>query len=296
MDFVVLLKAAVMGIVEGLTEFLPISSTGHLILAGALLGLDDEKGKVFDIAIQTGAIFAVILVYWQKISRTVLDLPTDITARRFAANVAIAFLPAVVLGLLFGKQIKLYLFTPEVVASTFILGGLIILWVERKLKADSPSEVPHGGGAGATSSQAEQSSSRIHNVDDMTPLDALKVGLVQCLAMIPGTSRSGATIIGGMVLGLSRKAATDFSFYLAIPTLIGAGAYSLYKERALLTLADAPAFAVGLLFSFISAWVCVRWLLRYIASHSFVPFAWYRIVFGITVWLTAYTGWITWSP
>ena len=298
MDFVVLLKAAVMGIVEGLTEFLPISSTGHLILAGALLGLDDEKGKVFDIAIQTGAIFAVILVYWQKISRTVLDLPTDITARRFAANVVIAFLPAVVLGLLFGKQIKLYLFTPEVVASTFILGGLIILWVERKLKADSPSEVPHGGGAGAvaTSSQAEQSSSRVHNVDDMTPLDALKVGLVQCLAMIPGTSRSGATIIGGMVLGLSRKAATDFSFYLAIPTLIGAGAYSLYKERALLTLADAPAFAVGLLFSFICAWVCVRWLLRYIASHSFVPFAWYRIVFGITVWLTAYTGWITWSP
>ena len=298
MDFVVLLKAAVMGIVEGLTEFLPISSTGHLILAGALLGLDDEKAKVFDIAIQTGAIFAVILVYWQKISRTILDLPTDITARRFAANVVIAFLPAVVLGLLFGKQIKMYLFTPEVVASTFILGGLIILWVERKLKADSPSEVPHGGGAGAgaTSSQAEQSSSRIHNVDDMTPLDALKVGLVQCLAMIPGTSRSGATIIGGMVLGLSRKAATDFSFYLAIPTLIGAGAYSLYKERALLTLADAPAFAVGLLFSFISAWVCVRWLLRYIASHSFVPFAWYRIVFGITVWLTAYTGWITWSP
>ena len=296
MDFVVLLKAAVMGIVEGLTEFLPISSTGHLILAGALLGLDDEKAKVFDIAIQTGAIFAVILVYWQKISRTVLDLPTDITARRFAANVVIAFLPAVVLGLLFGKQIKMYLFTPEVVASTFILGGLIILWVERKLKADSPSEVPHGGGAGATSSQAEQSSSRIHNVDDMTPLDALKVGLVQCLAMIPGTSRSGATIIGGMFLGLSRKAATDFSFYLAIPTLIGAGAYSLYKERALLTLADAPAFAVGLLFSFICAWVCVRWLLRYIASHSFVPFAWYRIVFGITVWLTAYTGWITWSP
>jgi undecaprenyl-diphosphatase len=129
----------------------------------------------------------------------------------------------------------------------------------------------------------------------MTPLDALKVGFVQCLAMIPGTSRSGATIIGGMVLGLSRKAATDFSFYLAIPTLIGAGAYSLYKERALLSMADAPTFAVGLLFSFISAWVCVRWLLRYIASNSFVPFAWYRIVFGIAVWLTAYTGWITWS-
>jgi undecaprenyl-diphosphatase len=266
-----------MGTVEGLTEFLPISSTGHLILAGALLGLNDEKGKVFDIAIQTGAIFAVILVYWQKISRTVLDLPKDISARRFAANVLIAFLPAVVLGLLFGKQIKLYLFTPEVVASTFIVGGLIILWVEGRLKT-------------------AQASSLIQSVDDMTPLDALKVGLLQCFAMIPGTSRSGATIIGGMVLGLSRKAATDFSFYLAIPTLIGAGAYSLHKERALLSLADAPTFAVGLLFSFISAWVCVRWLLRYIASHSFVPFAWYRIVFGIAVWLTAYTGWITWSP
>jgi undecaprenyl-diphosphatase len=298
MDFVVLLKAAVMGIVEGLTEFLPISSTGHLILAGALLGLDDEKGKVFDIAIQTGAIFAVILVYWQKISRTVLDLPTDITARRFAANVVIAFLPAVVLGLLFGKQIKLYLFTPEVVASTFILGGLIILWVEQKLKANASSGLLHGDSAEnvLTSSAAEQPLARIQNVDDMTPLDALKVGFVQCLAMIPGTSRSGATIIGGMVLGLSRKAATDFSFYLAIPTLIGAGAYSLYKERELLSLADTPTFAVGLLFSFISAWVCVRWLLRYIASHSFVPFAWYRIVFGIAVWLTAYTGWITWSP
>ncbi len=298
MDFVVLLKAAVMGIVEGLTEFLPISSTGHLILAGALLGLDDEKGKVFDIAIQTGAIFAVIFVYWQKISRTVLDLPTDTTARRFAANVIIAFLPAVVLGLLFGKQIKLYLFTPEVVASTFIVGGLIILWVEQKLKANASSGLLHGDSAEnvLTSSAAEQPLARIQNVDDMTPLDALKVGFVQCLAMIPGTSRSGATIIGGMVLGLSRKAATDFSFYLAIPTLIGAGAYSLYKERALLSLADAPMFAVGLLFSFISAWVCVRWLLRYIASHSFVPFAWYRIVFGIAVWLTAYTGWITWSP
>jgi undecaprenyl-diphosphatase len=298
MDFVVLLKAAVMGIVEGLTEFLPISSTGHLILAGALLGLDDEKGKVFDIAIQTGAIFAVILVYWQKISRTVLDLPTDMTARRFAANVVIAFLPAVVLGLLFGKQIKMYLFTPEVVASTFIVGGLIILWAERKLKVDMPQDLlrVRSTEADATLALAEQPVSRIQNVDEMTPLDALKVGLVQCLAMIPGTSRSGATIIGGMVLGLSRKAATDFSFYLAIPTLIGAGAYSLYKERALLSLADAPTFAVGLLFSFISAWICVRWLLRYIASHSFVPFAWYRIVFGIAVWLTAYTGWITWSP
>jgi undecaprenyl-diphosphatase len=300
MDFVVLLKAAVMGIVEGLTEFLPISSTGHLILAGALLGLDDEKGKVFDIAIQTGAIFAVILVYWQKISRTVLDLPSDISARRFAANVVIAFLPAVVLGLLFGKQIKMYLFTPEVVASTFILGGLIILWVESQLNGSPSTELLQEGiGTTSDSSQSLNTSStsatsatsttsttsevrlvsRIESVDEMTAVDALKVGLVQCLAMIPGTSRSGATIIGGMVLGLSRKAATDFSFYLAIPTLIGAGAYSLY----------------GLIFSFISAWVCVRWLLRYIASHSFVPFAWYRIVFGVAVWITAYTGLVVWG-
>jgi undecaprenyl-diphosphatase len=138
-------------------------------------------------------------------------------------------------------------------------------------------------------------SARIHSVDDMTPWDALKVGLVQCIAMIPGTSRSGATIIGGMLLGLDRKAATDFSFYLAIPTLMGAGAYSLYKERALLSLADLPLFAVGLLFSFISAWVCVRWLLRYIASHTFTAFAWYRIAFGIVVLVTAHMGWVTWQ-
>src|SRR3954454_22290566 len=213
-----------MGVVEGLTEFRPVSSTGHLILAGALLGFDDEKAKVFDIAIQTGAILAVIIVYWQKIRDTLVALPTQKKARRFALNVLIAFLPAVVLGLLFGKAIKAHLFTPTVVASTFIIGGFIILWAERR---------PPG-------------SVRIENVDDMTPWDALKVGLVQCLAMIPGTSRSGATIIGGMLLGLSRKAATEFSFYLAIPTLIGAGAYSLFKERALLSAADLPLFAVGL--------------------------------------------------
>ena len=285
MDIVLLLKAAVMGVVEGLTEFLPISSTGHLILAGALLGMDDDKAKVFDIAIQTGAIFAVIIVYWQKIASTVLALPTQHEARRFALNVLIAFLPAVVLGLLFGKFIKAHLFTPTVVASTFIIGGFIILWVE---------------GWGRRNTEAAQEvhpndNARIVNVESMSPLDALKVGLVQCLAMIPGTSRSGATIIGGMLLGLSRKAATDFSFYLAIPTLMGAGAYSLYKERELLSMADAPVFAVGLVFSFLSAWVCVRWLLRYIASHSFIPFAWYRIVFGIVVLATAWTGTVTWA-
>lgn len=276
MDIALLIKAAIMGIVEGLTEFLPISSTGHLILAGALLGFDDEKAKVFDIAIQTGAIFAVILVYWQKIRDTVVALPTEKQAQKFALNVLIAFIPAVVLGLLFGKAIKENLFTPVVVASTFIIGGFIILWAEKR-------------------QEKNPAVARIHAVEDMTMMDALKVGLVQCLAMIPGTSRSGATIIGGMLLGLSRKAATDFSFYLAIPTLIGAGVYSLYKERALLSAGDVPMFAVGLVFAFISAWLCIRWLLKYIASHSFVPFAWYRIAFGIVVLLTAWTGAIHWG-
>ncbi|WP_310635540.1 undecaprenyl-diphosphate phosphatase [Delftia acidovorans] len=273
MDILLLVKAAIMGIVEGLTEFLPISSTGHLILAGSLLGFDDAKAKVFDIAIQTGAIFAVVLVYWQKIRSTVVDLPTSRQAQRLTLNVIIGFLPAVVLALIFGKFIKAHLFTPTVVATTFILGGFVILWAERR----------------------PASATRVQTVDEMTPLDALKVGLVQCLAMIPGTSRSGATIIGGMLMGLSRKAATDFSFFLAIPTLIGAGVYSLYKERALLSAADIPMFAVGLVFSFISAWLCVRWLLRYISTNSFVPFAWYRIAFGIIVLVTAFTGVVSWS-
>ena len=275
MDTALLIKAAVMGIVEGLTEFLPISSTGHLILAGALLELNDAKAKVFDIAIQTGAIFAVVLVYWQKIRDTVVGLSTEKQAQRLALNVLVAFMPAVILGLLFGKTIKAHLFNPVVVASAFIVGGFIILWAENRHK-NNPA------------------SARVEDADTMTLMDALKVGVVQCFAMVPGTSRSGATIIGGMLLGLSRKAATDFSFYLAIPTLMGAGAYSLYKERALLSLADLPMFGVGLLFSFLSAWVCIRWLLRYIATHSFVVFAWYRIVFGLLVLLTAHMGWVNW--
>jgi undecaprenyl-diphosphatase len=275
-EFALLIKAAIMGIVEGLTEFLPISSTGHLILAGALLGFDDDKAKVFDIAIQTGAILAVIIVYWQKIRDTVVALPTQKQAQRLAFNVLIAFLPAVVMGLLFGKAIKAHLFTPVVVATTFIIGGFIILWAEKR-----QSNVA--------------TAARIQDADDMTFMDAIKVGLVQCLAMIPGTSRSGATIIGGMLLGLSRKAATDFSFYLAIPTLIGAGAYSLIKERALLSMADAPLFGVGLLFSFISAWLCIRWLLKFIATHSFVGFAYYRIAFGLVVLATAWSGTVKWA-
>jgi len=272
-DVLLAVKAAIMGVVEGLTEFLPISSTGHLILAGSLIDFTGQRAKVFEIAIQTGAIAAVVIVYWPKIARTVVELPHSGAAQRFALNVLIAFLPAVVLGLLFGKAIQAHLFTPLVVASTFIVGAFVILWAERR----------------------PQSAARVHSVDDMSAWDALKVGLVQCFAMIPGTSRSGATIIGGMLLGLSRQAATDFSFFLAIPTLIGAGVYSLWKERALLSMADLPLFGIGLLFAFLSAWVCVRWLLRYIAHHSFVPFAWYRIAFGLVVLLTWSMGWVAWS-
>jgi undecaprenyl-diphosphatase len=272
-DIVLLVKAAIMGIVEGLTEFLPVSSTGHLILTGALLGFDDDKAKVFDIAIQTGAILAVIIFYWHKIRDTLVALPTQAQARRFVLNVLVGFLPAAVIGLLAYKTIKLYLFNPGVVAGAFIVGALIILWVEKRQTVAAP---------------------RVQSVDDMSVLDAVKVGFVQCLGMIPGTSRSGATIIGGMLLGLSRKAATEFSFFLAIPTLVGAGAYSLYKERALLSVADLPLFLVGFVLSFVSAWLCVRWLLRYISTHSFAPFAWYRIAFGIVVLLTAWSGVVDW--
>jgi len=272
-DVLLLVKAGIMGIVEGLTEFLPISSTGHLILAGHLLGLQGERDKVFEIAIQTGAILAVIIVYWQKIRSTMAALPSEREAQAFALNVLVAFIPAIVLGLAFGKLIKEHLFTPGVVATTFILGGLVILWAEGR----------------------HHPKVRIQEAEQMRWTDALKLGLVQCLALVPGTSRSGATIIGGMLLGLSRKAATDFSFYLAIPTLIGAGAYSLVKERASLSADDLPMFLVGLLFSFVSAWLCVRWLLRYISTHDFKPFAWYRIAFGIIVLLTSWTGWIQWT-
>jgi undecaprenyl-diphosphatase len=272
LDIVLLLKAAIMGIVEGLTEFLPISSTGHLILTGALLGFDDEKSKVFDIAIQSGAILAVIIVYWAKIHATIINLPSSKRAQRFAANVFIGFLPAGIIGFTVYKAIKTYLFNPPVVAAAFIVGGFIILWVEKIAKPVV----------------------RIHDIDDMSGLDALKVGLVQCLGMIPGTSRSGATIIGGMLLGLSRKVAAEFSFFLAIPTLVGATVYSLYKERALLSMADLPLFSVGFVVSFIAAWLCIRWLLKFIATHDFVGFAYYRIAFGLVVLATAWTGTVQW--
>jgi undecaprenyl-diphosphatase len=279
LDLVLFFKAALMGVVEGLTEFLPISSTGHLILANAMMGFSDaagsEKAKVFEIAIQTGAIFAVILVYMQRLKDTVRGLGSDPQAQRFALNVLIGFLPAVVMGLLLGKVIKAHLFTPTVVATTFIIGGVIILIAERIA--------------------ARQPHSRVATVDDLSISDAIKVGLIQCLAMVPGTSRSGATIIGGMLMGLSRKAATDYSFFLGIPTLVGAGVYSLYKERNILSIDDLPLFATGLVFAFLSAWVCVRWLIRYVSSHTFVPFAWYRIAFGILILVTAHFGWVNWS-
>jgi undecaprenyl-diphosphatase len=284
LDPMLLLKAALMGVVEGLTEFLPISSTGHLILAASLLDFTGPAVKVFEIAIQTGAMFAVIWQYRERLSQTVRGVGHDPVAQRFARNVLIAFIPAVVLGLTFGKVVKAHLFHPVPVAAAFIVGGLIILWVERR----------HRKAFGDLDLQGQRRA-RVETVDDMSALDALKVGLVQCLALVPGTSRSGATIIGGMVFGFSRKCATEFSFYLGIPTLMGAGAYSVWKDRALLQASDLPMFAVGLVFSFFSALLCIRWLIRFVSTHDFTGFAWYRIVFGGVVLLTAWTGWVSWT-
>ena len=276
MDTVLLIKVIIMGIVEGLTEFLPISSTGHLILAGSLLNFTGEKVKLFEIVIQAGAMLAVCWEYRHRIINVIRNFSTDVAARRFVANLLVAFLPAVVLGLLFGKMIKAHLFAPVPVALAFIVGAFIILIVERR-------------------NRLNEDSLRIHSVDEMTMLDAFKVGCAQCFALIPGTSRSGASIIGGMVFGLSRQAATEFSFFLAIPTLFGATIYSLYKERALLSVADLPMFGVGALAAFISAFFCVRWLLRYISTHDFMIFVWYRIVFGVLILISAATGWVVWA-
>jgi undecaprenyl-diphosphatase len=284
LDWTLLVKAALMGVVEGLTEFLPISSTGHLILAASLLDFTGDTVKVFEIAIQTGAMFAVIWQYRERLGRTVSGLTSDPQAQRFARNVLIAFMPAVVLGLTFGKLVKEHLFHPVPVAMAFIVGGLIILWVERR----------HHAKFGERDLLGERRA-RVESVDDMSALDSLKVGLVQCLALIPGTSRSGATIIGAMVFGFSRQCATEFSFYLGIPTLMGAGAYSVWKERAALHAADLPMFAVGLVFAFFSALLCIRWLIRYVSTHDFTAFAWYRILFGGLVLLTAYFGWVEWK-
>jgi undecaprenyl-diphosphatase len=272
MDPLLLLKVVVLGIVEGLTEFLPISSTGHLILVADLLDFNDDRGKLFQIVIQTGAILAVCWEYRAKIGNVVCGLHNDRAAQRFAINLVIAFLPLALLGLAYGDAIKAHLFQPIPVALAFILGGVFILWAERR-----------------------QHVIRIQTVDDLTWRDALKLGFAQALALIPGTSRSGATIIGGLFFGLSRKAATEFSFFLAIPTLILAGAYELWNERALLTADDLGMWAAGFIASFVSAFLCVRWLLRYISSHDFSLFAWYRIAFGLVVIGTAYSGLVDWS-
>ncbi len=271
-DLLFYFKIVVLGVVEGLTEFLPISSTGHLIIAGQLLGFGGEKAKVFDIVIQSGAMLAVVWEYRARFGRVLAGLTSDPAARRFAANLVIAFMPAALLGLAFASAIKQYLFHAVPVALAFIVGGLIILWVERRPRPAT-----------------------VQQVDDMTWKDALKVGFAQSLALIPGTSRSGATIIGGMLFGLSRRAATEFSFFLAVPTLIAAGGYDLYKHRALLDASDLGPFGAGFVVSFVSAFFCVRWLLRYIATHDFSVFAWYRIVFGIIVLATAYTGLVNWT-
>jgi undecaprenyl-diphosphatase len=276
MDLVLLLKAFIMGIVEGLTEFLPISSTGHLILAGSLLDFTGDKVKVFEIVIQAGAMLAVIWEYRVRIASVLTGLFTERRAQRFALNLVVAFLPAAALGFLFNTRIKAVLFAPVPVALAFIVGGFVILWVEKRQRA-APTQA------------------RIESVDDMTAMDAFKVGCAQAFALVPGTSRSGATIIGGMLFGLSRKAATEFSFFLAIPTLLAATVYSLYKERALLSAADVPMFTVGTIAAFVSAFLCVRWLLRYISTHDFTAFAWYRIVFGLLVLASAWGGWVVWA-
>ena len=271
-DPTLLIYALILGIVEGLTEFLPVSSTGHLILVGQLLGFNDDKGKVFEIAIQFAAILAVVWEYRVRLAHTLISVRTEPKSMRLALNLVVAFLPAAILGFLFLKQIKAYLFNPMVVASAFIIGGLLILWAERR------QHVVHA-----------------ESIDDMTWRDALKIGFAQALAMIPGTSRSGATIIGGLFFGLSRRAATEFSFFLAIPTMFAATLYDVYKHRYLFSMDDMALFVVGGTVSFISAFFAVRGLIRFISRHDFTVFAWYRIIFGVMVLVSAQLGWVNWG-
>ena len=271
-DPTLLIYALILGIVEGLTEFLPVSSTGHLILVGQLLGFNDDKGKVFEIAIQFAAILAVVWEYRVRLAHTLISVRTEPKSMRLALNLVVAFLPAAILGFLFLKQIKAYLFNPMVVASAFIIGGLLILWAERR------QHVVHA-----------------ESIDDMTWRDALKIGFAQALAMIPGTSRSGATIIGGLFFGLSRRAATEFSFFLAIPTMFAATLYDVYKHRDLFSMDDMALFVVGGTVSFISAFFAVRGLIRFISRHDFTVFAWYRIIFGVMVLVSAQLGWVNWG-
>jgi len=282
MDINLLIQTIILGLVEGLTEFLPISSTGHLILVGDLLNFNDEKGKAFEVIIQFGAILAVCWEYRKKLITVVAGLTSKPLAQRFAINVIIATIPAITLALLFGKFIKSVLFSPIPVAMAFIVGALIIFWAESIQK-----------------NKSSISNNRIQTIDDLRWQDALKIGLAQCAALIPGTSRSGATIIGGMLFGLPRKVATEFSFFLAIPVIAGATLYELIKLRHVLGETSwatfGPVLAVGFVVSFISAFACIRWLIRYVASHDFKAFAWYRIVFGVVVLVTAWTGVVQWS-
>jgi len=276
LDQPTLVTALLLGIVEGLTEFLPVSSTGHLIVAGSLLGYTGEQAKTFEIVIQAGAILAVCWEFRARLIAVLRGLFTEPSAQRFALNLFVAFLPAAVLGLAFSKVIKAHLFAPVPVACAFVVGAFVIIWVERRQRARA---LP----------------ARISSIDDMRWTDALKVGCAQALALVPGTSRSGATIIGGMLFGLSRVAATEFSFFLAIPTLFAATGYSLWKDSSLLGAQALGAFGVGFAASFVSAFACVRWLIRYVAHHDFVPFAWYRIVFGAVILATAYAGLVRWD-
>ena len=275
MDFLAMAQAAIMGIVEGLTEFLPVSSTGHLILTSSLLGLHGDFWESFDMAIQFGAIIAVIWEFRARIVKVLEGMwqrnPAD---WRFAINVIVACIPASLLALLFEKQIKGFLFNAVSVAIALIVGGLIILWAERRQTPDAV---------------------RVHSMEEMTVLDALKVGIAQIAALIPGTSRSGSTIIGGMLFGLSRQTATQFSFFLAIPILFAASAKELVSMGDMLTPHNLTLFAIGFVFSFISAFLCVRWLLRFVSQHNFNGFAWYRIVFGLVILATWALGWVNWS-
>jgi undecaprenyl-diphosphatase len=280
MDLILLGKAVILGIVEGLTEFLPISSTGHLILVGDLLDFNDERGKAFEVIIQFGAILAVCWEFREKLWRVASTFKTSAISRRFVMNLLIASIPAMGLAFLFGKYIKAVLFAPIPVASAFIVGALVIFWAEKRQKTVTANK------------------NYIQSVDDLTPLDALKVGLAQCAALIPGTSRSGATIIGGMLFGLPRAVATEFSFFLAIPVIGGATAYELlklWKSPISLSGDFTWAIIVGFIAAFVSAFICVRWLIHYVAGHNFIPFAWYRIIFGLLVLLSAYSGLVAWS-